>query len=76
MEFSEVFRSLADINGNFILVEFGGFSRLVKSSKLFRCKVNISKNPKLINFSRFPKFQFKVKVTHYRASLYIIRGSK
>ena len=45
-----------DISGNFISIEFGGIPRLVKSNKFLRCGVDISKNLKLIDFSKFLKF--------------------
>ena len=45
-----------DISGNLILVEFGGFSRLIKSSKSLRHKVDTSGNLRLINPSKFPRF--------------------
>ena len=65
-----------DISGNFILIEFSGISRLVKSSKFLKYKVDISKNLKLIDFSGFSKFQFRVKVVHYKAFLFITGGGK
>ena len=76
MEFSEVFRSLININANLILVEFSGFSKLVKFSIFLRCGVDTSGNPRLINFSGFFRFQFKAKIVYYRASSYTVRGSK
>ena len=45
-----------DISGNLILVEFGGISELVESSKFLRRGVDISKNLKLMDLSRFPRF--------------------
>jgi len=39
------------IGGNLTLVEFGGIPRLVKFSKFFRRRVDISGNLRLINFS-------------------------
>ena len=56
MEFSRFFKSLIDISRNLILVEFGGISKLVKSSGFFRQGVDISKNLKLINSGGFPEF--------------------
>ena len=76
MEFSKFFRSLTDNIGNLILIEFGRTSKLVKSSGFFRQGVDISGNLRLINPSGFSKFQFRARVAHYRAFLYIIRGSK
>ena len=57
-------------------MEFSGIPRLVKSSGFLRHKVDINKNLRLIDFSRFFKFQFRVKIIHYRAFLLIIRGGK
>ena len=45
-----------DINKHLISVKFGGFFKLVESSKFLKYKVDISGNPRLINPSRFPKF--------------------
>ena len=45
-----------DISGNLISVKFGGISKLVKSGKFLRQKVDISGNLKLINPSGFPRF--------------------
>ena len=56
VDISKNFKSLMDISGNFILIEFSGISRLVKSSKFLKYKVDISKNLKLIDFSGFPRF--------------------
>ena len=50
-----------------LLVEFGRF--------LGR-RVDINRNLRLIDFSRFPRFQFRVRVVYYRIFLLIIGGSK
>ena len=76
MEFNRNFKSLIDVSGNFILMKFGGISRLVKSSKFLRYRVDISRNLRLMDFSRFPKFQFRVKMMHYKTFLLAIRGGK
>ena len=65
-----------DISRNFILIKFSGISRLVKFSKFLKYKIDISKNLKLIDFSKFPKFQFRVKIVYYRIFLLTIRGGK
>ena len=57
-------------------MEFGGISRLVKFSKFLRYKVDISKNIKLIDFNRFLKFQFKIKIIYYKTFLLAIKGGK
>ena len=56
MEFSRNFKSLMDVSGNFMLIEFGRIPRLVKFSKFLRRGVNISGNFKLMDFSGFPRF--------------------
>ena len=65
-----------DISGNFILIEFSGISRLVKSSKFLKYKVDISKNLKLIDFSGFSRFQFGVRMVRCRTFLLVMRGGK
>ena len=54
-------------------MEFGGIVRSVESSEFLKYKVDIGKNLRL---SRFPKFQFRVKVVYYRAFLLAIGGGK
>ena len=46
-------------------MEFGGISGLVEFGKFLRHGVNISGNFRLINFSKFSRFQFRVKVVYY-----------
>ena len=53
-----------------------GIPKLVKFSKFLRRRVDISGNLKLIDFSKFPKFQFRVKMVYYKAFLLITGGSK
>ena len=57
-------------------MEFGGISKLVEFSKFLRHRVDISKNLRLIDFSRLSKFRFRVRVVYYKAFLLIIRGGK
>jgi hypothetical protein len=45
-----------DISRIFILVEFGGILRLVESSKFLRYRIDISRNLRLVDLSRFPRF--------------------
>ena len=59
-----------------MLMKFGGIPRLVKFGKFLRYKVDISGNLRLIDFSGFFRFQFRVKMVYYRTFLFIIRGSK
>ena len=57
-------------------MKFSRIIRLIKSGRFLRCRVDISKNLRLIDFSGFLKFQFRVKVISYRAFLLAIEGSK
>ena len=66
-------RSLADVGGYLVLVEFGKIIRLIESSGFLRCRVDISGNLRL---SEFFKFRFRVRVVHYRVFLFIIGGGK
>ena len=56
MEFSRIFRSLIDIGGNLIFIEFRRIPRLVKSSRFLRYRVDISRNLRLVDLSRFFRF--------------------
>ena len=76
MEFNRNFKFLIDISGNFILMEFGKIFKLVEFSKFLKCRVDISGNLRLINFSEFFRFQFRVRMVHYRTFLLAIRGGK
>ena len=50
-----------DISGIFISVEFGGILRLVESSRFLRYRVDISRNLRLVDLSRFPRFYFRFR---------------
>ena len=76
MDISRYFKSLMDASRYFILVEFSGIVRLVKSGGFLRYKVDISGNLRLMDFSGFFKFWFRVRVVHYRAFLLIMGGGK
>jgi hypothetical protein len=65
-----------DISRIFISVEFGGILRLVESGGFLRCRIDIGRNPRLVDLSRFPRFQFGVRVVYYKAFLLITGGSK
>ena len=65
-----------DVSGNFMSMEFGGISKLVKFSKFLRHRVDISRNLRLIDFSGFLRFQFRVRTVCYKTFLLIIRGGK
>jgi hypothetical protein len=45
-----------DISRIFILVEFSGILRLVESSRFLRCRVDIGRNLRLVDFSGFSRF--------------------
>jgi len=49
-------RFLIDVNGNLILVEFGGILGLVELSRLFRYRVDINRNFRLVDLGRFSRF--------------------
>ena len=57
-------------------MEFSGIIRLIKSNKFFKCGVDINRNLRLMDLSRFLKFQFRVKVVSYKAFLFAIGGGK
>ena len=50
------FRSLVDIVRYLILVKFSGIIGLVESSGFLKCRVNINRNLRLMDFSKFFKF--------------------
>ena len=67
-----------DISGIFILVEFGRIPRLGESSGFLRWRVDISRNLRLVDLSRFPRFyfRFRFRAVYYKAFLLIIGGGK
>ena len=56
MEIGGIFRSLVDVGGNLIFVEFSGILRLVESGRFLRRGVNISRNLRLVDLSGFSRF--------------------
>ena len=56
MGFSRNFRFLIDFSRSLISVKFSKISRLVESSRFLRRRVDISRNLKLADSSRFFKF--------------------
>ena len=44
------------ISGSFMLVEFSRVPKLVKSSRFLRRRVDINRNFRLVDFSRFFRF--------------------
>ena len=83
MDLSRYFKSLADIgryprslmdtSGYLILVEFSRIVRSVEFNRFLKYRVDISRNLRL---SRFFKFQFRVKVVHYKTFLLATGGGK
>ena len=65
-----------EFSGNLILVEFSGILKLVEFSGFLRRKVDNSGNLRLMGFSKFSRFQFRVKAVYYKAFLFAMRGSK
>ena len=59
-----------------MLMEFSRISRLVKSSKFLKHRADISGNLRLIDFSGFLRFQFRVRIVRYKTFLLTIRGGK
>ena len=59
-----------------MLVEFSRILRLVKSSGFSRYKVDVSRNLRLVNPNRFPRFWFRVRVMSCGVLLLIIGGGK
>ena len=68
-------------------MEFGKILRLVESSGFLRCRVDISRNLRLVDLSRnlrlvdlsrFPRFyfRFRFRAVHYKVFLLIIGGGK
>jgi hypothetical protein len=56
MGFGRNSRSLVDISRIFISVEFGRILGLVESGRFLRCRIDISRNLRLVDFSGFPRF--------------------
>ena len=56
MEIGGIFRSLVDISGNLIFMEFSGILRLVESSGFLRRRVDIGGNLRLVDLSGFSRF--------------------
>ena len=59
-------------------MEFSRILRLVESSGFLRYRVDISRNLRLVDLTRFPRFYFKFKfrAVYYKAFLLIIGGGK
>ena len=78
MGFSRNSRSLVDISRIFISVEFSRILGLVESSGFLRCRVDIGRNLRLVDLSRFPRFyfRFKFRAVRYKVFLLITGGGK
>ena len=78
MGFSRNSRSLVDICRIFILVEFSRILRLVESGGFLRYRVDISRNLRLVDLSRFSRFyfRFRFRAVRYKVFLLITRGGK
>ena len=57
-------------------MKFSRIIRLVESGGFLKCKIDISRNFRLIDLNRFLKFQFRVKVVSYKVFLFAIGGGK
>ena len=59
-------------------MEFGRILRLVESSGFLRYRVDISRNLRLVDLSRFPRFyfRFRFRAVYYKVILLIIGGGK
>jgi len=60
MWFSIISGFLVDVSGILMLVEFGGILGLVELGRLFRCRVDISGNFRLVDPGGFFRFWFRV----------------
>ena len=65
-----------DVSGYLIFIEFSRILRLVESGGFLRRRVDISRNLRLVDLSRFSRFQFRVRVVGYKALLFITGGGK
>ena len=59
-------------------MEFGRILRLVESGGFLRYRVDTSRNLRLVDLSRFPRFYFKFRfrAVYYKVFLLIIGGGK
>ena len=59
-------------------MEFSRILRLVKSSGFLRYRVDISRNLRLVDLGRFPRFYFRFgfRAVHYKVFLLITGGGK
>ena len=59
-------------------MEFSKILRLVESSRILRCRADISRNLRLVDLGRFLRFyfRFRFRVVYYKVFLLIIGGGK
>ena len=59
-------------------MDISGILGLVESGRFLRYRVDISRNLRLVDLSRFPRFyfRFRFKAVRYKAFLLIIGGGK
>ena len=59
-------------------MEFGGILRLVESGRFLRYRVDISRNLRLVDLGRFPRFyfRFRFRAVYYKVFLLITGGGK
>ena len=57
-------------------MDFGEIPRLVESSRFLKRRVDFSGNLRLVDLSGFLRFRFRIRVTYYRAFLFITGGGK
>ena len=59
-------------------MEFNRIFRLVESGRFLRYRVDISRNLRLVDLYRFPRFRFRFRfrIVYYKAFVFIIGGGK
>ena len=57
-------------------MEFSRIIKLVESGGFLRYRVDVNRNLRLMDLSRFFKFWFRVRVVSYRAFLLVMGGGK
>jgi len=60
MRFNKVSKSLINISGNLMSIEFNEILKLIEFSGFFIYKVDINRNSRLAGSSEISKFQFRV----------------
>ena len=77
MGFSGYFRFLIDVSRYFrSLIDVGGYSRSLTDANRYLILVEFSRIIRLVDLSKFLKFQFRVRVVFYRAFLLTMGGGK